>query len=86
MLYQLSSIPNTEKYNKLCKACQVTLPLVSGVGATLPQSDISLLSHAVAMATATRHTGIPLTSNTAILTYMSVFNPLLRFPAQTHVL
>jgi hypothetical protein len=69
MMYQLPYNPNREKYNKLCKVCQVTLPLVSGVGATLPQSDISLPSYAVAMDTATWHTDIPLTSSTAILTY-----------------
>jgi len=30
MLYQLSYIPNREKYNKLCKVCQVILSLVKG--------------------------------------------------------
>jgi len=66
--------------------CQVTLPLVGGVRATLPQSDISLLSNAVAMAAATGHTDTPLTTSTAILTYKSTFNPLHRSPAQTNVL
>jgi len=62
-----TSIPNREKYNKLCKVCQTTLLLVSGAGATLPQSDTSLLSYAVAKATAIRHIGMTLTSSTAIL-------------------
>jgi hypothetical protein len=86
MMYQLPYNPNRDRYNKLSMVCQVTLPLVCGVGATLPQSDISLLSNAVAMATATWHTDIPLTSSTTILTYKSIFNPLLTVPAQTHVL
>ena len=29
--YQVPYIPNREKYNKICKMCQVMLPLVSGV-------------------------------------------------------
>ena len=85
MFYQLPYIPNSEKYNK-CKVCQVTLPMVGGVGATLHQSDISLLSNAVAMVTSTWHTDIPLTNSTAILTYKCIFNPLHRSPAQTNVL
>jgi hypothetical protein len=40
---------------------------------------------AVAISTATRYTDIPLSTSTAVLTYTSVFNPLLRSPAQTHV-
>jgi hypothetical protein len=40
----------------------------------------------VAMATATWCTDIPVSSSTAMLTYMSVLNPLLRTTAQTHVL
>jgi hypothetical protein len=86
MFYQLPYIPNSEKYNKQSKVCQVTLRLVSGVGATLHQSDISLLSNAVATATAKWHDGIPLTTSTALLTYKSTFNPLHRSPAQTNVL
>ena len=86
MMYQVLYIPNTETYNKQRKACQVTMPLVSGLGATLSHSDISLFSNAVSMATTTWHSDIPLTSSTAILTYKSLFNPLLRIPAQTHVL
>jgi len=31
MFYQLPYIPNREKYNKVCKMCQVILPLISGV-------------------------------------------------------
>jgi hypothetical protein len=50
MIYQIPYIPNREKYNKQHKMCQVTLP----------QSDISLFPNAVAMATATWHTDIPL--------------------------
>ena len=46
----------------------------------------SKASTAVAMATATWCTDIPVSSSTAMLTYMSVLNPLLRTPAQTHVL
>jgi len=43
-------------------------------------------STAVTMATATWCTDIPLSSSTALLTYMFVFIPLLRSPAQTQVL
>jgi len=42
-------------------------------------------STAMTMAIATWCTDIPLSIITATLTYMSVFNPLLRNPAQTHV-
>ena len=73
IMYQLPHIPSRDKYNKLCMVCQVTLPLVTGVVATLPHSDISLLSNAVAMATATWHKDIPLTSSTTILTYKSIY-------------
>jgi len=85
-MYQLPYIPTEKKIQQTMQSVPITLPLVSGVGATLPQSDISLLSNAVAMATATIHTDIPLTSSTASLTYKFVFNPLLRIPARTHVL
>jgi hypothetical protein len=40
----------------------------------------------VAMAAATCYNDIPLSNSTAILYYMSVFNPLLRSPAHTLVL
>jgi hypothetical protein len=47
---------------------------------------MSKASNAVAMATATWQADIPLTSSTVILTYKSFFKPLVRRPAQTHVL
>jgi hypothetical protein len=42
MLYQLSCIPNTEKFNKLCKVCQVILSLVKGAG--VPSASIRYLT------------------------------------------
>jgi len=47
---------------------------------------ISEASTTVAMSTATQYTDIPLCSSTALLTYTSVFKPLLRSSALTHVL
>jgi len=43
IVYQLSYIPNREKYNKLYKVCQVILKHLVGQWSSLPQSDISLL-------------------------------------------
>ena len=83
MFYQLSNIPNREKYNKLCKVCQVILPLVKGVGSLSASvrylTTTSKASNDTDMATAIRHN----TTSTAILTYTSVLNPLLRSPAHT---
>jgi len=60
MLYQLSYIPNREKYNKLFKVCQVTLPLVKGTGSLSVSvrylTAVSNASNTADMATATRHT------------------------------
>jgi len=52
----------------------------------MEQVSMPKASNAVAVATVTWHSDIPLTRSTVILTYKSVFNPLLRNPAQTHVL
>jgi len=82
-------IPNTEKYNKQCNVCQVILPLVNwGGGLSLSHTFVvrSEAWTAVAMSTATWYTDIPLSTSTAMLTYTSVFNPLLRGPAKTHAL
>jgi len=86
MFYQLSDIPNREKYNKLCKVCQVILPLVSGVvvlsASVIYLTALSKVPNAVAMVTATWHTDTSLTTtSTAIMNYTSVFNPLLKSPA-----
>ena len=60
MLYQLSYIPNREKYNELCKVCQVILPLVKGTGSLSASvrylTAVSNASNAADMATAARHT------------------------------
>ena len=47
---------------------------------------ISEASNNVAMSTATQHTDIPFCISTALLTFTSVFKPLLRSSALTHVL
>lgn len=87
---QLPYNPNRQKYYKLCKFCQVIL-LVVGVAMVLSASFRYLTamfktSTAVTMVTATWCTDIPMSSSTAILTYMFVFIPLLRSPAHTKVL
>jgi hypothetical protein len=90
IVYQLSYIPNREKYNKLYKVCQVILKLVSGAvvrsASVRYLTAISKDSNAVAMVTVKWHTDTPLTTSADIMTYTSVFNPLLRSPAQTQLL
>ena len=49
-------------------------------------SAIPKASITVAMSAATWYNDIPLSSSTAMLYYMSVFNPLLRSPVDTYVL
>jgi hypothetical protein len=91
MMYQLPYIPNREKYKTLCKVCQVILPLVSGMvvlsASVRYLKAMSKVPNAVAMVTAIWHIDTPLTTTSpAIMNYTSVFNPLLRSPAQIHVL
>ena len=74
IFYQLPYVPNSEKYNKRCTVCHV-----GGVGATLHQSDISLLSNAAAMATATWHTDIPLTTSSDQRTLIAFHFYILRY-------
>jgi hypothetical protein len=88
--YQLPYVLYRQKYYKLRKVIQVILPVIGGAVVLSASfrylTAMSTASNAVTMAVATWCTDITLSSITAILTYMSVSNPLLRSPAQTHVL
>jgi len=79
IFYQLPHIPDTQKYNKLCNVCQVTLPRVCVD--PLPHWYISfyfqIFKCCVHGYSSTVHTDTPLSSSIATLSYMSVFNPLL---------
>ena len=81
MFYQLYYIPNGEKYNKLCKVCPVTLPLVGGVGgisaSVIYLAAISKASNAVEMANWYNQHSHP---------DLHVFNLLFWSPAQIQVL
>jgi hypothetical protein len=77
IVYQLPYIPNTEIYNKLNKVCQVILKLVSGVVVLFASvrylTAMPKDSNAVAMVT--WHADTPLTTSTAMLTYLSCLEP-----------
>jgi hypothetical protein len=92
--YQLPYTPIREKYNKLCNMCQLILPLVdvmsSKAGGPL---RLTMTAHCYIRGLNCCPNGysnqvhwLPLSSTKAMVTYKSVFNPLLRRPAQTHAL
>ena len=73
-----------------CVPSNIVICIGGEKGRVSAESDISVLylklQLLVAMAAATGYNDIPLSSSTAMLYYMSVFHPLLRSPAHTHVL